>query len=171
MSFTYSFAKDPLKLGDKDPKYGTTWWGEVAEQLTPVKFNTMDDHQFTVGDKITCEEKVMRRTNPDPESGKQPREYEQLKKVKLLGVGNGTQERPTQQAATTGDTMLLELVKDLHVKVDKLLGVDEGIAQETVNAAANLKADGERSLSAMYKQQQDEKYGLPPDNLDELEPM
>lgn len=74
--FTYQFSKEPLKLGEYDPKYGQSYWAEVTEHLEPVKFNVMTTDQIDLEDQIECEERVQKRSA----KGK---DYYQLKKVKV----------------------------------------------------------------------------------------
>ncbi|MCA9330201.1 hypothetical protein KDA11_06130 [Candidatus Saccharibacteria bacterium] len=63
------------QLGDKDPKYGATFWAEVEEQAQPVMFNLMQGNPQE-GDRISSEEVLLKT------SGKGT-EYHRLKKVKL----------------------------------------------------------------------------------------
>ena len=63
------------QLGDKDPKYGATFWAEVEEQAQPVMFNLMSGTPQE-GDRISSEEVLLKT------SGKGT-EYHRLKKVKL----------------------------------------------------------------------------------------
>lgn len=87
--FTYTFNKEPLKLGDYDPKYGQAWWCEVNEHLEPVKFNVMSTDQIDLEDQIECDERLQKRTA----KGK---DYYQLKKVKV----HKAHEQPPVQASS-----------------------------------------------------------------------
>lgn len=81
MPFTYTFAKDPFKMGDYDPKYGQAWWCEVNEHLQPVKFNIMSKRDLDIEDSIVAEERVEKQTQAKP--GKPSKDYFQLRKVKV----------------------------------------------------------------------------------------
>lgn len=128
MPFTYTFTKEPLKLGDYDQKYGQAWWGEVNEHLQPVKFNTMSQDDITAEDVIEAEERTEKQTKGDPDKGKEPRPYYQLKKVKVIS-GSPTQHTdkktppPVPQGANPNigyTDQILERVIRIEAKIDKL---------------------------------------------------
>ncbi len=87
--FQYTFSKEPLKMGERDEKYGQAYWCEVNEHLEPVKFNTMSEEPITIRDKIECEERTQKRT----QKGK---DYYQLKKVRVLNAVEARISSPTE---------------------------------------------------------------------------
>ena len=68
------------KLGDADPKYGQSWWGEV-NQDKPVMFNTMSG-EFSDGCVIEYEERVEKVSKSEKKTP-----YWRLRKVSLKEAG------------------------------------------------------------------------------------
>ena len=113
-------------LGEADPKYGQTYWGEVAEQLEPVMFNLMNS-SVEVGDRLECEDVLLKTSS----KGK---DYHRLKKVKVIGGGGISAPKP---AANDQLGELLQLVREIHAatvtktvpkvenKVDEVFPVNE----------------------------------------------
>lgn len=83
-------ATDIALMGELDPTYGQTYYGNVEEQGMPVRFNLKQQVDIMPGRKIFAEEYTVRT------SGK-GNEYMQLKKVKLSDPGGvpGEIEVPT----------------------------------------------------------------------------
>lgn len=123
MSFQYTFSK-LSKMGEHDEKYGTTYWAEPNEDLTPVKFNSMNQN-ITLQDTITAEERAERQSNKG--TG-----YYQLKKVKVSG-SQGTRDVPASHPVTKGsenpqDAAVVSQLDRIEEKLDKLLGIDEDLS-------------------------------------------
>lgn len=84
--------KDPRKMGERDPKYGQSYWCYAHESNMPVKFNLMDGDVHD-GDKISCEEYTVRKSSKGTE-------YQQLRKVKVAGqtvVSGSTNPQPAKK--------------------------------------------------------------------------
>lgn len=144
--FRYQISK-LSKLGDYDQKYGQTYWVEIASDLTPVKFNSQNQH-IGVGDVITAEEKVMKKSTKGTE-------YWQLKKVR---VEEGDSQEPVTQPHNGSETQL----DRIESKLDKLLGLDIELSKEAI--AKNLD---EVDLSEPDRDGQDDDLGdsMPEDFL------
>jgi hypothetical protein len=82
--------KNPAKMGDKDPKYGQSWWSYTHDADTPVMFNLMDG-EVRDGSVITTEEWVNKQSSKGTD-------YLRLKKVKVQG-----QESLGEVRASTAD--------------------------------------------------------------------
>lgn len=63
-------------MGEPDPKYGQSYWGNVEEQTMPVKFNLMQQVDIRPGRMLFAEESEIKTSS----KGNQ---YMQLRKVKL----------------------------------------------------------------------------------------
>lgn len=107
------------KLGDYDQKFGQSWWGEVNEQLEPVKFNMMAGNP-QAGDTITCEEVLLKTSTKGTD-------YHQLKKVKIVERASDTSLGSTDKIpqAIAGHSehkldQILELIKEIHEATVKL---------------------------------------------------
>lgn len=79
--------KDPVPLGDKDPKYGQTYWSYTHDQDLPVMFNLMEG-EVGDGTVVTTEEWVNKQSAKGTE-------YMRLKKVKVTGQQAITATHPT----------------------------------------------------------------------------
>lgn len=114
MSKTFTFSKLG-KMGTMDEKYGQTYWAEVNEQITPVKFNSMNPD---IKDTDTIEaEEILLKT-----SGKGI-EYHQLKKVKVVLPPEGQKMMEAQLADATKPPTPSQLDR-IEQKLDKLLSLN-----------------------------------------------
>lgn len=93
-------------IGDHDPKYGQRYWGHVAEADMEVSFNLMNPKDIEEGMVLEFEEKSIRETRGSEE--KPPREYLQLKKVRVIGT-------PTVTSAPKSNP-------DIAKKLDTIIG-------------------------------------------------
>lgn len=118
--FKFTFSK-LAPMGDFDEKYGLAYWGEVNEDLKPVKFNSMNQN-ITVGDTIECEERVEKQSSKGTI-------YYQLKKVKVVGsvpVNPALLEEPVPKTSAQLDR--------IEKKLDQLLALKEDeTMQEQIN--------------------------------------
>lgn len=81
--------KNPQKMGDYDAKYGQSYWSYVEGSDIPVKFNlTKDDVEN--GSKIEAEEYSVKKSSKG-------NEYQQLKKVKVVGGSTVTHAKPKRE--------------------------------------------------------------------------
>ena len=129
------------KLGEPKEPYPQSWWGEIADDLTPIMIFTNDE--LSVGDNIEYEGKEMKKSAKGTV-------YFKLNKVKVV---NGDVSEPVNKAqsfttdSAPSDTTQLEAIagptlalakavkegqdrletslQELHSKVDKLLGWDD----------------------------------------------
>jgi len=144
---TYTFSKEPIRLGTYDEKYGQGWWGDVNEDLKPVKFNTMNQSAtFAAGDVISYDESVNKRSTKGTD-------YLQLRKVQVVSK-NPTQAPETAQVAPPQSVAQSRHYPEvppssshaqldrIEQKLDKLLGIDEGLAEES-NDFPEYRGDGE----------------------------
>ena len=83
--------KEPRKLGERDEKYGQSYWAFTHESQLPVKFNLMEG-EVSDGQKITCEEATTRTSS----KGK---DYQQLKKVRPQGAQTEAKWQPRDNDA------------------------------------------------------------------------
>lgn len=113
-------------LGDKDPKYGQTFWAEVDEQIQPVMFNLMNG-TVQAGDRITTAEVLLKT------SGKGT-EYHRLKKVT---VEQGT--NPPQSADLESRVYALEQAVFQGIKDDQIRETAEDVKKE-------IKLDDEETI-------------------------
>lgn len=116
--------KNPKPMGDRDEKYGQTWWSETHDAGKPVMFNLMSG---TVGDGAVIEfEESVNKTSA------KGTEYLRLRKVKVESVGAAPSASPPNDT-----TKLLELIYDdtqailkfvtpLIEKPDEVVDVPEG---------------------------------------------
>lgn len=106
------------KIGDHDPKYGQRWRGSVEEAQMEISFNTMEQIDFIPeGAKLEFEERLIKETKGSAE--KPPREYMQLKKVRVSG---GTTKPEAPQASSSLEhkiDQILEIVKELRGEPDR----------------------------------------------------
>ncbi len=93
-------------IGDHDVKYGQRYWGTVEEADMEISFNLMNPRDIEPGMKLDFDEKVIRETKGSPD--KPPREYMQLRKVRVSGVA------PGQQTVTPAP--------DITQKLDAIIG-------------------------------------------------
>lgn len=78
--------KNPKKMGERDEKYGQSYWSYTHESQMPVKFNLMQGDVFD-DQKIQCEEYSVKKSQKGTD-------YQQLKKVRVVGA-------PTSSPTTT----------------------------------------------------------------------
>lgn len=134
--FTYTFAKDPVKLGEFDTTYGQTYWAEVTEHLQPVKFNSMSLESFSAGDRITCEERSEKQSSKGTN-------YYQLKKVRKA---DGEALASTQSGQSQLDR--------IEAKIDKLLGND-AVLTNSEEAVAQAQTELGVKKDTIYPVQDD----------------
>lgn len=110
-------VKKASALGDKDPKYGQSYWCEVEEQIQPVMFNLMEG-SVQEGDRITAEEILLKTSSKGTE-------YHRLKKVK---VEEASPRMVTPQAVSDNDGLakLEERVAKIEQHLFKELKNDTG---------------------------------------------
>lgn len=110
---TFKLSK-VTKLGDMDAKYGQRYWCEVAEQLEPVMFNSMNEN-IEVGQTITAEEVLLKTSS----KGK---EYHGLKKVKLTDskASQAPQTSSTGSVSESQINQILELLKENNEMLKQL---------------------------------------------------
>lgn len=110
MSKIYTL-KDPTALGERDPKYGQTYWSYTHDSNTPVMFNLMEG---SVGDGsvITAEEVLLKTSSKGTE-------YHRLKKVHPTG----------EQAITATKATDTELILKKLDEVLELLHDSQGYRQ------------------------------------------
>lgn len=127
MDKTYTTIKIS-PLGDKDPKYGQTYYGTVEEAQMPVMFNLMNPVDFEEGMPFTSEEYTVK-------TSKAGKDYMRLKKVKVL-----TGAKPLATVAPVKDTLLeqifnntQEILAILKAETKVADRVIEDIGDEPVN--------------------------------------
>lgn len=113
--------KDPKPMGERDDKYGQTFWSETYDAGKPVMFNLMSG---SVGDGAVIEfEESLNKTSA------KGTEYLRLRKVKVESVG------AAPSASPPNDTVkLLELIYDdtqkilqlVSPQIDKVAEVPDG---------------------------------------------
>lgn len=96
--------KDPKPMGDRDPKYGQTWWSYTHDGDMPLMFNLMEG-EVGDGSVVSAEEWV------NKESAKGT-EYMRLRKVKIQG---------SAKPVTKDDDKLLQLTYENTVEILKFL--------------------------------------------------
>lgn len=97
-------------LGDRDPKYGQTFWAEVDEQIQPVMFNLING-SVQDGDRITTTEVVLKT------SGKGT-EYHRLKKVTVQPGTNQPQSADLESRVYALEQAVFE-GKEVKPKVEE----------------------------------------------------
>jgi len=95
--------KDPKKLGERDSKYGQSYWSFTHESHMPVKFNLMEG-DVQDGSRVTAEEYTVRKSQKGTE-------YQQLRKVKVNGA-------PSSQPTLGGTTDFN--FSDLKAQLDRI---------------------------------------------------
>jgi hypothetical protein len=129
--------KDPKPLGDKDSKYGQTYWSYSHDSDFPVMFNLMEGEVHD-GSVITAETVELKTSNKGTD-------YHRLKKVKISGqltppnatAGNPT-PRFTPPAITPNDSSkMLRLIYD---NTEKILG----LVQSPQNGTPSLKDEWDK---------------------------
>lgn len=93
--------KDVRKLGERDEKYGQSYWGYTHESQMPVKFNSMSD-DVPGNAKISCEEYTVRKSNKGTE-------YQQLRKVKIEGASTDAPAQSSNSQLDRIEAMLVQL--------------------------------------------------------------
>lgn len=116
MSFIYTFSK-LVKLGEPDPKYGVTYWAEPNEQVTPVKFNSMNQ-DIKDSDTIEAEEVLLKT------STKTGNDYHQLKKVKVITPDSMRVAKPALEAMRNAPSTQSQLDR-IEAKLDRVLSFTE----------------------------------------------
>ena len=139
--FTFKLTK-ASQLGEEDETYGATYWAEAEDTALPLRFN-IKGRTVHDGSVITAEERTERQ-------GKKL--YYQLKKVKVLDSQAPVEPAVTSQTmafnppadlpkAPTNE--VLDLLKEINGKLDKLLNLD---APDPEQAQAQAQATRDANL-------------------------
>jgi len=108
------------KLGEFDPMYFQRYWGYAEGDDTPISFNS-SNQDIVEGMDITAEEKTMKKS-------KNGTTYWQLRKVKVVSESASNPEQPTKpvlSSQTRSDGEMMEALRRIEEKIDKLVGEDE----------------------------------------------
>lgn len=153
--------KDPKKMGERDPKYGQSYWAYTQESQVPVKFNLMEG-DVTDGQKITCEEYSVKTSAKGTD-------YHQLKKVRPEGVVKSVPQttkkewQPRDDDAIRAQWAIGQAIamdaKPSQVGMSQFDGIEE-TAKVLFSMVDRVKAPDEPSkpsLSDQWKQKQAEK--------------
>lgn len=93
--FTYTID-EINRLGEKDTKYGITYWAKTLEEDTPVMFNSMEELEVNEQNptiSITAEERVEKQSAKG-------NNYYRLKKVRVgQAIIGGTPKTSTESTA------------------------------------------------------------------------
>lgn len=101
---------DPKPLGDKDPKYGQTYWSYTHDQEHPVMFNLMEGEVYD-GSVIAAETVELKTSSKGTD-------YHRLKKVKVIGQHS----EPQLPTPPPDSSKLLSLIYDDTQKILRLVG-------------------------------------------------
>lgn len=109
--------KTAFALGERDEKYGQSWYATVQEMTFPIMFNLMEGSVQEL-DKITFETQEISKFKSGKNAGK---EYRRLKKVKVVeGASRMIEpEKPAQQSEVLSD-----ILKRLTALENKVFGSD-----------------------------------------------
>lgn len=104
--------KTAFAMGERDEKYGQTWYATVEEMQFPVMFNLMEG-SVQEGDQITFEEQSVQRFKSGKNQGK---EYRRLKKVRVRETN--PREVTTEQV---GENTRLSELEERVTKIEQHL--------------------------------------------------
>ena len=142
-------------LGDFDATYGLRYWGRALDDDKPISFNSMDKelatkliHAGTLS--VVCETKTLKKSAKGTL-------YWQLKKVKPLETHTSPVEpsesqasaphAPSHETAVNGSNEVLERLKSIEGKLDRLLGLDEMTPEQPrLDKVADVNEDEEINL-------------------------
>lgn len=152
--------KDPKKMGERDPKYGQSYWAYTQESQVPVKFNLMEG-DVTDGQKITCEEYSVKTSAKGTD-------YHQLKKVRPEGVVKSVPQTTKKEWQPRDDDAIRAqwaIGQAVSVYKDKLDEV-EALAKSLFKMVDRVKSSepAKPSLSDQWQQKQAEKQDTPVSN-------
>lgn len=115
--------KTAFAMGERDEKYGQTWYATVVEMQYPVMFNLMEG-SVQEGDEVTYETQEINRFKSGKNQGK---EYRRLKKVKV----RETSPRMVTQETIIENTELADL-KERVAKLEEAVFTKSGDIKDTV---------------------------------------
>lgn len=118
-------------MGEKDIKYGQTYWAEVEEQSQPVMFNLMSGSPQE-GDRITAQEVLLKTSSKGTE-------YHRLKKVTI-------EESNPRLVNPVADANVNERLAKLE---EAVFGPKEDQVQETASEVKQEMEEEEIDLSSI----------------------
>lgn len=106
------------KLGERDPKYGQTYWAEVRESDFPIMFNSSSSF-VSEGQALVAEEQ-------EKKISKKGSEYLRLKKVKLAETEakEPTKAEPKPELVAGHFNLIMRKLNDIHNDIKTLKGED-----------------------------------------------
>lgn len=157
------------KLGANDPTYGQKYWATVHETQMPVSFNSKQE--VAEGQKVQAEEYTIKKSAKGTD-------YQQLKKVKVVGssdnTSQGTTGKPQTRQFKADPDKQAEIKAEWAIgKVVETIGLDDLQKVEEKAKALHamvdrLKANGaEGSPEPLPEQPKDEVV----DTFDESKPI
>lgn len=133
-------------LGDLDPKWGQTYWGNVEEQEMPIKFNLMQQVDIMPGRKLVAQESEIKTSTKG-------NKYMQLKKVKL----SESEKTPEKQSSIIEKYVGSIEEDDLVPKPTMIIETEEVPSYEAgTNARWALKLSTDTYKSVLGRVPEDE---------------
>lgn len=137
----FKYTLDEInQLGEKDAKYGITYWAKTLEEEVPVMFNSMEVLAVSESSpiiQITAEERVEKQSAKG-------NNYYRLKKVKVISISTTSSVEPTTSSPPTFEKEVLDCLDTLTAMVtdlsDKLLRIDQAPSQQEIDKVVD---DGE----------------------------